>query len=185
MNACAIVVSAGLMAVLAASPAVGQQKGNAQRQEVAVDQLPEAVTAAVKSTYPKGSIVSAFKMTGGKEARYELSVKETPDSTPFSVMANAKGQLRTATAAANAKGAARKGQTPAPNASNQGVSISTNDLPKAVAKAVQDAFPKDTILEVFKTTIGKDAQYELVLNDVASFKPMHVFVTADGTIQKR
>jgi len=171
-----------------AAAAADQNQKRPQRTEVAVDQLPPAVTAAVQSRFPKGTIVSAAKMTLGTELRYELTIKETPEAAPMVMFATADGTTlrgRGAGPVGRAGGAGRRGGPPPDPNAKPGESISVNDLPKPVAKAIKDAYPKNTILEAFKITIPDGLQYQVVLNDVSSLKPMKVLVGADGSILKR
>lgn len=192
----AIVVTVWLGAPMSAqtpaqppAPQAAAQQKRAQRTEVAVDQLPQAVTAAVQSRYPKGTIVSAAKLALGPEMRYELTVKETPDASPTLLIATADGTTlrgRGAGPIGRVGGAGRRGGPPPdPNAAKPGESISVNDLPKPVAKAIKDAYPKNTILEAFKIAIPDGLQYQVMLDDVSSLKPMKVLVGADGVILKR
>ena len=59
------------------------------------------------------------------------------------------------------------------------------DLPKAVVKAIKDAYPKNTITSAQKLTQDSQVLFQLMLDDVSSKAPMHVTVTEDGQIQKR
>jgi len=167
----------------------GQNQKRAARTEIAVDQLPQAVTSAVQTRYPKATIVSAAKLTVGAEMRYELSIKETPDAAPTVFFATADGTTlrgRGAGPIGRAGGAGRRGGPPPdPNAAKPGESISVNDLPKPVAKAIKDAYPKNTILEAFKIAIPDGVQYQVTLDDVSSLKPMKVLIGSDGVILKR
>ena len=170
------------------APVAAAQQKRAQRQEIALDQLPQAVTAAVQARYPKGTILSAAKLSLGPELRYELTVKETPDAAPMTLLATADGTTlrgRGAGPIGRAGGAGRRGGPPPDPNAKPGESISVNDLPKPVAKAIKDAYPKNTILEAFKVTITDGVQYQLMLNDVSSLKPMKVLVGSDGVILKR
>jgi hypothetical protein len=185
--------SIGLAVCLASGPAWAQtQKRQAPSQQVAIDQLPEPVTSAVQKTYPGGKIVTAYKMTRNTQVRYELWVKPTPDAQALVVTATPDGQL------AGAKGkqakkaplpaATKPGTTPSGSSgssASQGDPIAVDQLPKAVAKAVKEAYPKDSIIQAFKTTAGAEVTYQVVLSDVASVQPMRVSVTADGRIVKR
>jgi hypothetical protein len=172
------------------APAFGaQNQKRAARTDVAVDQLPQAVTSAVQTRYPKATIVSATKLALGPEMRYELTIKETPDAAPTVMYATADGTTlrgRGAGPIGRAGGAGRRGGPPPdPNAAKPGESISVNDLPKSVAKAIKDAYPKNTIREAFKITIPDGVQYQVTLDDVSSLKPMKVLIGSDGVILKR
>jgi len=170
------------------TPAAAQNPQRPQRTDIAVDQLPQAVTTAVQSRYPKATIVSAAKLTLGADMRYELMIKETPDAAPTMFMATADGTTlrgRGAAPAARFGGAGRRGGPPPDPNAKPGESISVNDLPKPVAKAIKDAYPKNTILEAFKIAIPDGVQYQVSLDDVSSLKPMKVLLQADGVILKR
>jgi hypothetical protein len=171
--------------LLGESPSAASQQKAAQ-QTVAVADLPAAVTASVAKSYPGSTIVSAAKMSRGKQERYELSVKPAGDAAPVAVMVSPTGEIRT-----NAKGAAPAGAPPAgKGARKAGAAAAPQpfpiaDLPKPVVKAIKDAYPKDTITSATKSTSGSKVFFQVTLNDVSSTAPMHVTVTEDGQIQKR
>ena len=50
-------------------------KKGADREEVSVSQLPDAITKAIHKSYPKGTIQKAFKVTNGKQIEYELEIQ--------------------------------------------------------------------------------------------------------------
>jgi hypothetical protein len=162
--------TAALAMVLAAPCAAAQQK--AAQQAVPVDQLPAAVTASVAKSYPGSTIVSAAKMSRGKQVRYELSVKPSADAAPVALMVSPEGLIST-------------GGKPAAGAAAAAQPFPVVDLPKAVVKAIKDAYPKDTIIAALKSASGSKVLYELTLTDVSSVAPLHVIVTEDGQIQKR
>jgi hypothetical protein len=192
MKFAAVIASVILCLGLTATPAHGltpqqkQKKADAS-QEVPIDQLPTAITAAIQKSYPTGHIVTAYKLTRGTDVRYQLFVKETPDAQAVVMTATADGKI------ANGKKAqaARKGTvTPPPAktaapANPAGDPMAIDQLPKAVTKAVRDAYPKDTIIQAFRKTTGADVVYQVVLEDVSSAQPLRVTVSADGKIQKR
>ncbi len=180
-------MSAALAAVLVApSVAAAQKAQKAAQQTVPVDQLPAAVTASVAKSYPGGTIVSAAKLSRGGQERYELSVKPSADATPVAVMVSPEGLIKTNPKA----GAAPPAGTPGGKRKAAGAAAGPQpfpvvDLPKAVVKAIKDAYPKDTIVAAMKATPGGKTMFELTLDDVASKVPLHVTVSEDGQIQKR
>lgn len=202
MKAVLVFAAAGLGMVLVASPtlagsapdgrAIGSpigalpQKGG--QQTVAVDQLPAAVTTAIAKSYPGSTIVSAAKVTRGAQVRYDLSVKTSADAQPISVMATADGMIR-----AGAKNApppaAAPGKAPrknaAPTPAPQGETVAVNQLPRAVAQAIKEAYPKDSIIDATRIASGSQLFYQLTLSDVSHALPMLVLVSSDGKIQKR
>lgn len=187
------ICSIGLCLLLVPVPALAQakQKPATASQQVHVDQLPPAVTAAIQKAYPTGSIVTVYKTTRGTEERYQLWVKETASSPAVVVTATPDGQIQTGKAAA-AKPArktppatAQAKRAAAAPVSTDGETVAIDQLPKPVTKAIKDAYPKDTIVKAFKVAAGGDVVYQIVLDDVGSLQPMRVFVRADGTFQKR
>jgi hypothetical protein len=175
------------LSIAAGANAQANQKRQGTSEQVAVDQLPQAVTSSVLKSYPSSKIVTAYKLTRGTDVRYELWVKETPAAQAVVMSATADGQLL------NAKGKgkpSKKAAAPTPtstssSSSAQGDPIAVDQLPKAVTKAIKDSYPKDAIIQAFKTTTGADVAYQVVLNDVASVQALRVFVSADGKILKR
>ncbi len=185
MNAKPVLISAA-MAVLLAAPAFAQQQ-KAALQVVSVDELPAAVTASVAKSYPGSTIVSAAKVSRGGQERYQLSIKPTADAAAIALMVSADGLIKTnakAAAAAPAKGAGNARRKAAGAAAGP-QPFPVVDLPKAVVKAIKDAYPKDTIIAAMKATPGGKAMFELTLDDVGSKAPLHVTVSEDGQIQKR
>ena len=175
--------TAALAMVLAAPCAAAQQQ--AAQQAVPVDQLPAAVTASVAKSYPGSTIVSAAKMSRGKQVRYELSVKPSADAAPVALMVSPEGLISTGGKPAAGAAPGAKGQRKAAGAAAAAQPFPVVDLPKAVVKAIKDAYPKDTIIAALKSASGSKVLYELTLTDVSSVAPLHVIVTEDGQIQKR
>src|SRR5438552_2955465 len=152
----AVVLGAAL--VLPANAAAQKKQGTPRTsgQTVAVDQLPAAITQSFHKTFPTGSIVSASKLTLGREVRYELSVKSNPSASPSLIMSTEDGSLRTLAgktisspddlvAATHAKKAGKgKGA-----AKNNRETVAVSDLPDAVKKAIQKEYPKGTIDKAF------------------------------------
>lgn len=178
--------AAGPGAALFRSGALPQKGG----QQVPLDQLPAAVTAAILKAYPNSTIVAAMKGGRGAQVRYELSVKTSPDAPPISVMASPDGLIRAGGRNAVTPGgmpAAAKGQRKAQAAAStpQRQMIEVRDLPKAVVNAIKDAYPKDTIIDAVKISVGPPVLYQVGLNDVSSLMPLRVVISADGKFQKR
>jgi len=187
-----VVVALALVAavLLPAAAYASQQKRALERQAVPVAQLPAAVTSGIQSAYPKATLVDAFKIARGADSMYEVTIKESPDGTPFLVMATPDGKVRSlARTPRGGKTPLRTPlKTPAAGAGKTalpGEPVVLDQLPKAVAKAIKDAYPKDTLVQAFKITTAGEITYELVLDDVSSVQPLRVLVSADGKIQKR
>jgi len=182
---------AALAAVLAiASPAAAQKKKSAgaklSGQQLAIDQLPAAITQSVHTIFPNGTIESASKMTMGKETRYELSLKPDASSSPTLIMSTVDGSLRTIAgtpinAASDLPNNSRKGKNGKNGANREDVSIS--QLPDPIAKAIAKTYPKGTIQKAFKVTNGKQTAYELDVQN--GRKTSKVLLNADGTQFKR
>ena len=125
-------------------------------------------------------------MSNGKQERYELSVKPTADAAPIPVMVSPEGMIRANAKAAPARVApAAKGGRKAGAGAAAPQPFPVVDLPKAVVKAIKDAYPQDTITSAQKLTQGSQVLFQLLLDDVSSTAPMRVTVTAEGQIQKR
>lgn len=85
-----------------AKPTVAKTKAaGATREAVTTADLPAAVTTAVQTAHPKGTIASAMKVTKGADVWYEVSVKDGAKTSK--VMVNADGKLQTAPAKAKTK----------------------------------------------------------------------------------
>jgi hypothetical protein len=179
-----LMFTTAVLAMLLAVPCAAAQQKAAQ-QVVPVDQLPAAVTASVAKSYPGSTIVSAAKMSRGKQVRYQLSVKASADAAPVALMVSPEGLI--STTAKPAAGAAKPGAKGRKAAGTAAAAqpFPVVDLPKAVVKAIKDAYPKDTIIAALKSTSGSKVLYELTLTDVSSVAPLHVVVSEDGQIQKR
>jgi len=189
MNRNFLVTVVGAAIVFMASPRAESSRPpapqKAAQQTVAVPDLPAAVTASVAKSYPGSTIISAAKMSRGKQERYELSVKPAGDAAPVAVLVSPEGVISTSPKGARAgappagKGARKAGAAGAPQP------FPVVDLPKAVVKAIKDAYPKDTITSAQKLTQGAKVFFQVTLDDVSSVAPLHVMVTEDGQIQKR
>ena len=185
-------VTVGLGLVLTTTPALAQKGA---QQTVTVDQLPAAVTAAVEKAYPKSTIVRAAMVSRGAQVRYELSVKLTPDAQPIAVLASPEGIIRTSAnsappstpvpAAGKAAGKGQGQRKAAAGSPMQGEPVALSQLPKAVVKAIKEAYPQDTIIAATKIASGSDVAYQLSIDDLSSVIPLRVFVGSDGKIQKR
>jgi hypothetical protein len=188
MNLKLFSAAAGFAMVVTAAPIVAAVPQKGAQQTVAVADLPAAVTASVAKSYPGSTIVSAAKMSRGAQVRYELSVKPTADAAPIPLLVSPEGVIST-TGKAKAPAAgvppAGKGARKTAAAAAAAQPFPVVDLPKAVVNAIKDTYPKDVITSAMKLTQGSQVLFQLMLNDVSSVAPMHVTVTAEGTIQKR
>jgi hypothetical protein len=182
----AIIVSVTLTPTQARAEVLVQKKAQGTSQQVHADELPAAVTAAVQKSYPGSSIAVAYKVTRGADVRYQLWLKESAKGPAVVVTATPDGQLQTSGGRKAARPAPTQAVKPARSAAKDaGDPVAIDQLPKAVTKAIKDAYPKNTIIRAFKSSTADPIVYQLVLDDVASLQPMRVFVAADGKIQKR
>jgi putative PepSY-like beta-lactamase-inhibitor len=185
MRRLAVIVALASCALLAPKSLAAQGKGT----QVALDQLPQAVISAIEAAYPKSALVTALKISRGAETRYAITLKQSPDAAPITIMAMPDGQIRAG------KPGAQSARTMPPSksaakprsakGSTQYQTIAIEQLPKEVTKAIKSAYPKDTITGAIKLTSGAEVLYQLTLDDVASIAPLTVVVSADGKFQKR
>ncbi|CAN5195635.1 hypothetical protein BH10PLA2_BH10PLA2_30220 [soil metagenome] len=151
-------------AVLAAM-AVVVGMGRADEDKVPLDKLPKAITAAVKTRFPKGELVEAAKETskdGDKvKVEYEVTVKE--NGAKIDVILTPGGQITLMEKV-----------------------IAVKDLPKVVADAIDGQYPKATIKtaeEIIKVTDGKESLdcYEVLLV-TADKKTFELKLSVEGKI---
>jgi len=194
MSALRIAALAGCLVALTANAgaAAPAQKRTVDRQSVTVSQLPPAVTSAIETAYPKSTVVDAFKVSRGADAMYEITVKAQNGGTPFLVIVTPDGTVRPMLRGAKGNKTPLPARTPVSGTSTTktasplpGDPILLDQLPKAVTKAIKDAYPRDTLVQAFKVSSSGETMYELVLDDVSSVQPLRVLVNADGKIQKR
>lgn len=153
----AIRLTAALLALM-----VGVTAARADEEAVPLDKLPKAVTDAVAKRFPKVEMKEASKEKDGDKVVFEVSLKKDGKTTDVTV-------------------------TEAGVITLIEQQIEFKDLPKAVAKAFEDKYPKATyeIVEtVTKVADGKETldYYEAKLTD-ADKKKWEVEVTPDGKVK--
>ena len=149
--------------VAAAVAAMAMTTGaRADEEAIALDKLPKAVLEAVKKRFPKGELTEAAKETEGDKVSYEVTVKD--GETKMDLTFSPDGKLLMIETI-----------------------IAAKDLPKAVAAAIDEKYPKavfKTVESVVKVTDGKEElDYYEVLLTTADKKDMEVQVFADGKIK--
>jgi hypothetical protein len=131
--------------------------------KVPLDQLPKAVTEAVKKRFPKAEMVEASKETENGKTEYEVTVKER--GKKIDVTLSPEGTLL---------GLEKQ--------------IDAKDLPKAVTETLEAKYPKatyKTVEEIVKIQDGKEKleNYEVLLV-TAEKKEIEVVLSVDGKITK-
>lgn len=151
-----------LTMVLGAVLAFGAS-ARADEEKIAIDKLPKAVRETVKKRFPKAELVEAAKETDGDKVEYEVTLKD--GETKYDVMLSPDGKITLIEKV-----------------------IAANDLPKAVAAAIAEKYPKATgkvYEEMTKVVEGKEviAYYEVLL-ETADKKMFEVEVSPEGKILK-
>src|SRR5262245_14200581 len=135
----------------------------ADEEKVPLDKLPQAVVDAVKAKFPKAKLVSAEKETDDGKTVYEVAIKNDKQSIEVTL-------------------------TPEGKIVEIEKRIAAKDLPKAVAKALEEKYPKATykrIEEIIKVKDDKEKlEYYEVLLVTAENKKLEVAVAPDGKITK-
>jgi uncharacterized membrane protein YkoI len=135
----------------------------ADEEKVPLDKVPKAVLNAVKAKFPGAEIKGASKETEGGKTTYEVAIKS-------------KGQNIDVELSEDGKILAMEKE------------ITSKDLPKKVAEALEAKYPKAThkkTEEIIKVENGKEqpAVFEVLLV-TADKKTFEVVLSADGKIQK-
>lgn len=143
--------------------AISATSAGADEEKIAIDKLPKAVLETVKKRFPKAELVEAAKETDGDKVEFEVSLKD--GETKYDVMLSPEGKITLIEKTIPAK-----------------------DLPKAVAAAVAEKYPKATYKlyeEMTKIVDGKEvlAYYEVLLV-TAEKKTFEVEVSPEGKILK-
>ena len=135
----------------------------ADEEKIALDKVPKAVLESVKKRFPKAELIEAAKETDGDKVEYEVTLKD--GETKYDVMFSPDGKITLIEKTITAK-----------------------DLPKAVADAVAEKYPKATYKlyeEMTKVIDGKEAiAYFEVLLVTADKKTLEVEVSPEGKILK-
>jgi Putative beta-lactamase-inhibitor-like, PepSY-like len=102
--------------------------------EVALDKLPKAITEALKAKFPKAEVKEAEKATEGKKTTYEVRLKE--GELTIDVNLKEDGTIK-----------------------DYEKQLAVKDLPKVVADALAEKFPKGKVTNaeaMYTVTDGKD-----------------------------
>jgi hypothetical protein len=134
---------------------------NAAEEKVALEKVPKVVIDTVKKRFPKAELVEAAKETDGTKIEYEISLKD--GETKYDVMLTPEGKITLIEKV-----------------------ISAKDLPKVVAAALEEKYPKATYKvyeEMTKVIDGKEvlAYYEVLL-ETTDKKTLEVEVSPEGKI---
>ena len=152
-----------LLMVACAVLAFGATGARADEEKLAIDKLPKAVLESVKKRFPKAELIEAAKETDGDKVEYEVTLKD--GETKYDVMFSPDGKITLIEK-----------------------TIAAKDLPKAVADAVAEKYPKATYKlyeEMTKVIDGKEAvAYFEVLLVTADKKTLEVEVSPEGKILK-
>jgi hypothetical protein len=153
----------GLCAAVVVGLLAAAGVARADEQKVPLDKVPKAVLDAVKAKFPGADLVEAAKETEDGKTVYEVSVKNKGQHIDVTLAPDGTIQLMEKT-------------------------ITANDLPKAVAAALEKKYPKakyEVVEEVLKVQGGRDRlEYYEVLLVTAEKKKLEVEVAPDGTIKK-
>jgi hypothetical protein len=135
----------------------------AGEENVPLDKVPKAVLVAVKARFPKAKPVSAGKETEDGKTVYEVAIKDGDQPVDVTL-------------------------TPDGTVVEIEKRIAAADLPRAVAKALEDKYPKaayKVVEEVIKVKDGKEKlEYYEVLLVTAGKKKLEVAVTPAGELVK-
>ena len=152
-----------LLMVACAVLAFGATGARADEEKIALDKVPKAVLESVKKRFPKAELIEAAKETDGDKVEYEVTLKD--GETKYDVMFSPDGKITLIEK-----------------------TIAAKDLPKAVADAVAEKYPKATYKlyeEMTKVIDGKEAiAYFEVLLVTADKKTLEVEVSPEGKILK-
>ena len=141
----------------------GGSAARADEEKIALDKLPKAVLEAAKARFPKAELIEAAKETDDDKVEYEVTLKD--GETKYDVMFSPDGKITLIEKI-----------------------IAAKDLPKAVAAALEEKYPKAVYKiyeELTKIADGKEfiAYYE-VLIETADKKMLEVEVSPEGKILK-
>ena len=152
-----------LLMVACAVLAFGATGARADEEKLAIDKLPKAVLESVKKRFPKAELIEAAKETDGDKVEYEVTLKD--GETKYDVMFSPDGKITLIEK-----------------------TIAAKDLPKAVADAVAEKYPKATYKlyeEMTKVIDGKEAiAYFEILLVTADKMTLEVEVSPEGKILK-
>jgi uncharacterized membrane protein YkoI len=130
----------------------------ADDEKVALDQLPKAVTEAVKVKFPNAELTGAEKETEDGKSFYEVAIKHK--GAKYEVTVTPEGKI-----------------------TEIEKEIAAKDLPKAVTDALQKKHPQSTIKEAEELTAGDKVTYEVVIA-TADKKNWEIVLDPQGKILK-
>ena len=133
----------------------------ADEMDIPLDKLPKAVVEAIKAKYPGSKLVGAEKETEGDKTFYEVVIKIKDQSIELLL-------------------------TPEGKIVSVEQKIAAQDLPRAVAGAIEKKYPKATVKDVEETTKDDKKTYAVLLEtDVMIGKEkqkVQMALTAEGKI---
>lgn len=143
--------------------AVARSQEEQQEEKVPLDKVPKPVMEAVKARFKDAKVTGASKETEDGKLVYEVTIKDKNQNIDVTL-------------------------TPEGEILEIEKEIAAKDLPKVVAKALADKYPKATykiVEEIFKVEKKQEklAYYEVLLT-TADKKRLEVQVTAEGKIVK-
>jgi hypothetical protein len=153
----------GLTATLLAALILTAGTASADEEKVTLDKVPRAVLKAVKARFPDAKLLKAEKETENGKTVFEIGLKNMEQSIEVTL-------------------------TPDGTIIEIEKQIAAKDMPKVVAAALEDKYPKATyrmIEEVIKVKDKEEklAYYEVLLVTAAK-KKLEVSVTPEGKISK-
>lgn len=141
--------------------AIATSPMHAAEEKIALEKVPKVVIDTVKKRFPKAELVEAAKETDGAKVEYEISLKD--GETKYDVMLTPEGKITLIEKV-----------------------IAAKDLPKVVAAALEEKYPKATYKgyeEMTKVIDGKEVlSYYEVLLETADKKMLEVEVSPEGKI---
>jgi uncharacterized membrane protein YkoI len=147
----------GLWAVVAAA-AFSMPAAWAEEEKVPLDKLPKAVTAAVKEKFPDAELKGAEKEEADGKTIYEVALKSKGHDYDVSL-------------------------TPDGKIIEIEKVIAAKDLPAAVAKGLDQKYPKATIKLAEEITKDKTISYAVVI-ETADKKKLEIVLDASGKVEK-
>ncbi len=132
----------------------------ADEEKIPLKDVPKVVMEAVMTRFPKAEATGAEKVVEKGKTSYEVSLKNSGKTVDVALTAAGKiTAIETL--------------------------LATSDLPKAVAKAVADKYPKGTVKsaeELIEIADGKETKnYEVVVT-ISAKKAIELTVTPEGKV---
>ena len=127
----------------------------AAEEPIALDKLPKAVLETVKKRFPKAELVEAAKETDGDKVEFEVTLKD--GDTKYDVMLTPDGKITLIEKV-----------------------IAAKDLPKVVAAALEEKYPKATYKGKLDDIFLRAGRITATLQDFAVDADVAEFVDDDG-----